>query len=186
MIKILLGFAPWIVYFLLIGPKTSQIETAVIAAIITFLAVDLKALKRGFILAWGTMLFLVFMLIVTFLFNHNWVTEHPWIISNGALGVIAFGSLIIKKPFTLQYAKLEVEKSKWSSPVFYRINFLLSLYWGLIFAFATLVHIVKLFHPEVSNIIYSSLSNGATILGIIITAKFPQWYRQRSKQHAQS
>ena len=90
MLKILIGFSPWIAFFVLTGPETKQMQTAVIAGLIAFLIVGLKDLKRGFILSWGSLLFFLFMLVMVVFVRHDWIISHPWIISNSALAIIIF------------------------------------------------------------------------------------------------
>ena len=73
------------------------------------------------------------MTIAVVLLKNLWIIEHAGLISNSSLAVIALISIVIGKPFTIQYAKEKVPADKWKTPLFIRINYLLSSFWLLMF-----------------------------------------------------
>ena len=177
--KLIKGFLPWILYFLLVGPSQLRVDLGVIVAFVTYLIIDTQNLRRGFILSWTTLLFFLFMLISVVFMKNAWVENHTWIISNGVLAIVAFGSLIIGMPFTVQYARLKVPKEKWHSKVFINVNIILTAVWGTIFLLSALVHLIKAFYPHVDNVVYEVATTVVSLLGVLFTVWFPKWYRQK-------
>ncbi len=55
-------------------------------------------------------------------------------VANVALVVIALGSILVRSPFTLQYAREDTPKEYWQTPEFLRVNYLISWVWVAAFA----------------------------------------------------
>ena len=176
---IIQSFLPWILYFILIGPSQQQLTTAIIVATAVFLFFGFRELRKGFILSWGSLFFFVFMFIAIVIIKNTWVAGHAWIFSNGTLALIAWISLFIGQPFTLQYAKEMVLADRWQHPIFIRINQILTAMWGSIFLFSVGVHVLRIYYPAWPSWLYEVLSDGATVMGVWFTTWFPSWYRKR-------
>jgi hypothetical protein len=54
-------------------------------------------------------------------------------LSSGALGIIALGSIMFRHPFTVDYAREETPPEVWHTPVFQRINLVLTAVWAAVF-----------------------------------------------------
>jgi lysylphosphatidylglycerol synthetase-like protein (DUF2156 family) len=175
--EILRSFLPWILFFLLTGHTQQQLDVAIIVAAVTSIIFEVNALRKGFILSWGTLIFFIFMVIAVILLRDQWVAKYSWIFSNGALALIAWISIFIRKPFTIQYAKEQVSKDKWQHPLFIKINYLLTAAWGLIFLISIGLHIIRIYYPEFCGSIYEVISYVPSIFGIWFTAWFPNWYK---------
>lgn len=173
------SFIPWIFYFVLAGDSQFQLDMAIIVAAVTSLYFDRKDLKKGFILSWGTVLFFLFMLISVVCMKNKWIAHHAWIFSNGTLALIAFGSLAIRIPFTIQYARDQVSPDKWQHPVFIRINFILTGVWGLSFLAAIGLHVVKPYLVFLTDWMFEILTYIPSIFAVWFTLWFPGWYRLR-------
>lgn len=48
-------------------------------------------------------------------------------------GAVAWGSIGVGRPFSLQYARESALPEVWESPAFWRANLLISVVWGLAF-----------------------------------------------------
>lgn len=174
MLKIILGFLPWILYFLIVGKTREQHQLAILAALAITVLIDFDTLKKGFVLTWGTLLFFIGLLISTLFVNSNWLEVHASILANTALMLIAWISLIIYKPFTLQYARLEVPEHFWQMPGFLFVNQIITLVWSVSFTVMTGLSIYKTsFNPMLYNI----LSYMPSFLAIWFTAWYPDWYK---------
>jgi hypothetical protein len=98
-------------------------------------------------------------------------------VSSFFFAAIAAVSLLIHRPFTLQYARLEVEKNWWDSPYFFRANQIMTGVLGIIFLVMGL------------TIVYQTYSHSSwnpwIIWGIgfafqfIFILTFPKWYKKR-------
>lgn len=168
--KLLIGFLPWILFSLIIGSTKIQIEIAIIIALISLLTINAHELKKKFILTWGSLISFLILGLMVFVYDNTWFLQHTWLLSNGALAVIAWFSLAINKPFTLQYAKdkVPVERTKHTS--FIKVNIHITLVWALAFTISALAHTIKIVPP-------SLLSNGLVVIAIIFSIKYPEWYR---------
>ena len=169
--NLLQSFLPWILYFVFVGPTQHQLTVAISIAAITAIFFELNGLKKGFILSWGTLLFFIFLFIAVVIFHHVWIAQHEWVFSNGTLALIAFGSLAIGKPFTLQYAKEQVTEEKWHHPLFIKINVILTSMWGIVFLTALALHFTN---------IHGWITYLPSIFGVWFTVKFPTWYRKQT------
>ena len=179
MLKIIFGFLPWILYFILVGTTRHQHEVAIIVALAATVLFDFHELKKGFILPWGSVIFFSFLFIVTIIFSLEWFEAHANILANTGLASIVWISLLINKPFTLQYAREQVAKAYWNTPIFIRINQMITMVWGISFLIAIGINIFQLFGIIANYYLYQILSYGPSIVAIIFTKKFPDWYRQR-------
>lgn len=179
---ILKNFLPWILYFVLIGHTQEQLTTAIIVAAISSIILERKELKKGFILSWGTCIFFIFMLITVVLFKNNWVAMHAWIFSNGTLALIAWVSILLRRPFTMQYAKEKISKDKWQHPLFIKINYILTTVWGICFCLSTALHVLKIYYPLMSVWVYETVAYAPIIFAIWFTTWFPNWYRDKQRE----
>lgn len=174
-------FLPWILYFVLAGHTPMQMKVAIIAAAVTSIIFEYKGLRKKFILSWVTLLFFIFMFITVIMYDSKWVMQHAWVLSNSALALVAWLSILIRRPFTLQYAKETVPSAKWDHPIFWRINYLLTITWGMIFLLGILVNVLRLYFPAVSPWVYEIFTDGAVVFGVWFSAWFPSWYAPRKK-----
>jgi hypothetical protein len=131
------GLAPWIVMSLLSGP--GRFEESVATALglsILFLFLShrrggtLKPLEVFDILYFGC-------LAAIGLFASDdlitWLEKWSGEMSSLALVAFAFGSLLLRNPFTLPYAKETTPEEYWTSPLFLKVNQLITLVWALSF-----------------------------------------------------
>jgi hypothetical protein len=132
------GLAPWIVLSVLIAP--GRFEEASAAALGIAVLVLWLSRRRGIaihLLEWfGVVVFVVYAVLglvaphslISFL--ELWGGE----ITNILLALFAFTTLLIRRPFTLAYAKDETPQEYWDSPVFLRINVVITAAWAAAFA----------------------------------------------------
>ncbi len=182
--EIVQSFLPWILFFILTGSTQQQLDTAIIVAAVASIIFEFNALKKGFILSWGTLIFFLFMFVAVIVLRNQWVSKFSWVFSNGALAAIAWTSILIRKPFTIQYAREQVSQDKWQHPLFLKINYLLTTVWGLIFLIGIGLHIIRFYEPSFSGWVYEIISYAPSILGIWFTIWFPTWYKGKYiKEH---
>ena len=179
MLDILKGFLPWILFFVLMGSNQTQMDIAIITAAITAVFLEIEFLKKGFILSWGTLIFFLFMTITVVIFRMDAIIQYASVLSHAVLASIAAVSLLVRKPFTIQYAKLEVDKVKWETLVFIRINYILTTIWLIIFLIGLVLSIVSLNVPSLDNWVFNAVTYLPSICGIWITSWFPGWYRSK-------
>ncbi|HEY2203135.1 MAG TPA: hypothetical protein VGH99_01475 [Pseudonocardia sp.] len=132
-----IGFAPWIVLAVLEGPGRLAMASAVALVLsIAFLVAD-KVLKRSTkILAVVDVVAFAAFLVMALLASPatlRWMEVWFGELANLALVLVVAGSMAFRVPFTIQYAREEVDPAYWTSPVFIRINYLITGVWGLAF-----------------------------------------------------
>lgn len=169
--NLIMGFIPWILYYIFVGANRIEMGIAIIVGLISFAFTGLTSLKKGFIFNWATLLFFLFMLVNVIWLNNNWISEHTFFISNAMLAVITWGSIIVGVPFTIQYAKQQVSPAKWKNPVFIYINQVITIAWGITFTLSAASCYAD------SSIISWLVPEIPLIFTILLTLYFPNWYR---------
>src|SRR3990167_162367 len=179
MLGILRGFLPWILYSIFYGTNPDRFMLAIGVALNSSVLVDWKELKAGFILTRCTFAYFALLLILAALFHWPWLQTNTWLISNCVLAAIALGSALIKKPFTMQYAKLEVAEQYWNGPLFKQINYTLTIMWGIIFLLTALVNYFYVQDPKLNGLSYMLLSNVGWFIGAYLNHWFPKYWKAR-------
>jgi len=172
------GLAPWIAMSLLAGP--GRFELAVGVAFAISLAVVLVGRLGGGswkILELSDITFFTLVGILGLVVSQstldaldNWSGE----MSNVALTLIAFGSMLLGEPFTLQYAREESPRELWDNPVFIRTNYVITGFWAGAFLVAALAGAYGDLVLDNSN----NLWTGWVIqtLAILVAIQFTDWY----------
>ena len=134
------GLAPWIVMALLSGP--GRFEESVSTALglsILFIYLShrrggsFKPLEFFDVAYFGTLAVIGLLASDTLI---TWLEKWSGEMSSLALAAFAFGSLIMRNPFTLPYAKETTPEEYWDSPLFLRVNRTITLVWALSFTAA--------------------------------------------------
>lgn len=177
--QLLLGFLPWILFSTFYGQSQKEILLTLTITTFVLILTEWRQLLKGFILSWGTLLFFAAIYVLTIVFKMNWVIQNAWMLSNLSLALIVWISLLIGKPFTLQYAYEQTPKQVWHTKGFWRVNQLLTIIWGIILSFSTVMYFIPWGATTASEIVYQILSYTPMIIGIWLSKKLPLWYRER-------
>jgi hypothetical protein len=132
---ILLGFAPFVVFAVLSRFVAASISLWAAAGVSAVLILRQK--MRGFsmkILEIGT--FLLFAVLGIYAEVKGSARDIPMVrtVVDGGLFLIILLSMIVRRPFTLQYAREQVPVSVQSSPTFIKTNYILTAVWALAMA----------------------------------------------------
>lgn len=178
---ILTGFLPLIVFGIISGTTLESTQIALLAACVVSLVVGFRTLKRGFYLDWANFLMFAGALFCISVLKITVIAEYMSIIIYLVLALVAFGSLIAGVPFTVQYARDMVDKSRWDLPFFKSVNVFMTAVWGSLFVVnLSLVTYAKFgtgFTAQVAGVaIY-----GVLIIGIAFTMLYPA-YLQKKQQ----
>lgn len=172
------GLLPWIAMSLIAGP--GRFELAVGVAFALSLAVVLVGRAGGGswkILELSDITFFTLIGIGGLLVSpstldalDNWSGE----MSNVALTLIAFGSILFRVPFTLQYAREEAPRELWDNPAFIRTNYAITAFWACAFLLTALAGAYGDLVIDNSN----NLWTGWVIqtLAILVAIQFTAWY----------
>jgi carotenoid cleavage dioxygenase len=170
---IIRSFLPWLIFFVL--SSFNHAWVGAFAAVICYIIVygkkvtHLKVLDR-----FSSVFFLVSAFIMLFL-SPIWYVKNLEYFSNGFLALFILYTILIQKPFTIEYAKESTPASKWNSTEFYKINNTISLAWFLYFS---LCIPFVLLSREVSPLF--RVGQGVmAILAVCITEYYPKWYLKK-------
>ncbi len=127
---IFFSFVPWFIFWIFLSLR--MIEIAALGGFVFALLIIIFDVWKKYsikILQLGTLIFFFIIAILAFVVNLDWLGRWVNPIGTIALALIMFISIIIKKPFTLQYAKETTPIVKWKSPQFIRVNYIISWVW---------------------------------------------------------
>lgn len=177
------SFLPWILYSIFYGNNPEQLMLAIGVALVSSLIFDWKDLKAGFILTRCTFIYFLALLIFVSLYHSIWLEKNMWLVSNLMLAAIAFGSVLIKKPFTIQYAKQKIPEIYWNNPLFIEINHILTMIWGAIFLFTALTNYLHADVLKLHGVLYFIVNNIGWVIGAYVSKKFPDYWKKRKLSH---
>ena len=172
---ILIGFLPWLIYGVLLSLGHLKIAIAIPLAFMLLAGrQDLWGAHLK-VLSLGTFSFLVAMLGAAFFVPPDRLS--PWlpVLSHSALLLITLVSILIGKPFTIEYAREEVPQERWNTPRFLRVNYVLTFGWLLAFFIMTILPTAKLLGWHVHPLIYGLVSLGTMTAAYVFTG----WYKKK-------
>ncbi len=137
------GIAPWVLMSILSGP--GRFGYAAAAALSLTLLVMWAGSRRGIKIhsleVFGALFFALFVILGVFGSRRLVDGLELWAgeLTNGALAAFALGGLLIRRPFTMSYARDTVDPEHWNTPLFNRVNYILTTVWAVTFAFSAIV-----------------------------------------------
>ena len=135
-VKLLLSFAPWIAFLVIARDTVARVEIGLVAALVASVVMAVLKLHRGIIM-WVGLVFFSAATIAVLGFHNMWTVRHLGVMANGALALGSWITLLIGRPFTLEYARAHTDPAKWHDPLFIRVNVLLTTVWAAVFTVNT-------------------------------------------------
>ena len=174
--SVLLTFIPWLLYWVLLS--VGNFYLAVWLAFISALVLNLNEWRQGNskILTLGTTAFFLLMVLLVTLTRPSWAWREFSLMGSPALALIVFISIIVRKPFTLQYAMETTPKERWSSPSFIHANYIITWAWLVAFLFMSLPPAASLLGVEVP-ILFNWVFSICCFIG---AQAFTNWYKKRT------
>ncbi len=183
-------FIPWIVYWSLVGNVPFRVAVTIACAIsVGLTAQTLLRQRTPKALEVGASVVFVILLVVTFLTNDRFLERWLQPLTNGGLFLITLASILIGKPFTLQYAREHTPPEIAETRGFLRANQIITWVWVIAFALMTLSSLIP---PLVQG--RAALTDAGSLLSIIFylivpfsflglaalfTHWFPDWFARR-------
>ena len=139
----LAGIAPWILMAVINGPGRFE-EAASVALALALLTLWVGS-RRGVpvhLLEGFTVVYFAVLAVLGLVASDGaieWLQLWAGELSNIALAAFAIVTLLIRRPFTLAYAKDTTPEEHWDNPIFLRINYVISAVWAGAFLFSALV-----------------------------------------------
>ncbi|WP_309144512.1 hypothetical protein [Streptomyces sp. BR123] len=174
------GMSPWILFSLLVGPGRFEFAVGLSLAAAVVVVVLGRVVNRGTswkLLELADVVFFAVMAVIGVIASDgtlNWLETYAGEVANFTLTTIAFGSMAVGVPFTLQYAREQTDPAIWHTPAFLRTNYVITGVWGLAFLAAGLAGLF-------GDLILRSPDNMWTtwiipILAIVAALRFTAWY----------
>ncbi len=182
MVWTFVAFTPWILYWVLAGMGYTT------AAILSGLGLSLAingyrfAVRKMKILDAVSLVVLAVFTFVTLVLGSDLLVFYGGVVSDAALALMAWGSLIAGNPFTYDYAKEDWEEVFWDNPIFVRTNQIITVVWGVIFTVQALVGGTAMamgLEGTARIVLVAVIPRSLIAIGIFFSVWFPKWYPQR-------
>lgn len=181
-----IGFVPWIVYAVIATGdewRWGAIAGLVIAVV---LVVVHKARRR----AWDTMvietsavIFFALMTGYSLIWPDSAVTAYGPALVDVWLGLTAWGSLAIRKPFTLPIARTMAPEEVWHLPLFYRMNAIITGVWAASFTIAAIALGLALTLDPHATALVIGIKVATFVIPVIFTIRYPRAVRARGERN---
>jgi uncharacterized membrane protein (UPF0136 family) len=176
---ILLAFAPFIVFVVM--ERVTGIMPGLWSATAVSVALLLRdALRRNRspkVLEIGTAILFGGLAFYALLAKPAWSIIAVRLRVDTGLLLIVLVSILIRRPFTLQYAREHVARERWDNPAFVRTNYIVTFVWAAAFAVMVAAEFALLYisgMPQRAGVL-------TTVLAIVAAYKFTSWYPERQK-----
>jgi len=142
-VGILSGFAPWIVYWVLVGnvPFTTAVLAALAVAVLSFVIGRIKG-KPGRTLEIGAVATFLVLTVLTFAMNESFMERWMQPLSNAGIFLVALIGVLVGKPFVREFAEADQPPEVVKSELFGRITRTLTWIWVGAFAGMTLSSVI--------------------------------------------
>lgn len=178
----LLAFSPFIAFVVIertVGISAGLAAGALVSAVL--LARDvLSSERRVKILEIGTFLLFAALTLYSLAYGAAWSVAEVRLRVDAGLLLIVLASILLRQPFTLQYAREKVARELWTSPGFVRTNYAISFAWALAFAVMVAADVLMAYVTSVPH----SVGIVITIAALYAAVKFTGWYPQQQQQRA--
>ncbi len=128
--SILVGFAPWIVYWILVGnvPFEAAVLVALAVAVASFVIGRVKR-TPGRTLEIGAIGTFVVLAILTFTLSQSFMEQWMQPLSNAGIFLVALTGMLLGRPFVREFAEVDQPEEVIESETFDRITKLLTWIW---------------------------------------------------------
>jgi len=176
-----LGFAPFIAFFVLMRTVSVQAGVWTAAAFALLTAVrDLTRRRPLKILEVGSVLLFGATALLTSFAHIDWTVGKVRLLVDGGLLMIVLVSLAIGRPFTLAYARERVSAEYWNSPLFFNINRVITWVWAAAFAVMSAADAAAVYVPQIPLWIDIAATLAALGTAITFTLRYPERARRQA------
>ncbi len=180
MINFLLGFMPWLLFLFFSGHSFVSLERSIVIGLLASLIFGFKELRKGYLLQWGSLIFFIVCAITVDGMKSLGVAKNMGIISNGFLSFVIWVTILMGKPFTLQYARAELPKERWNEPALIRSCRFLAIIWAILLTFLAAVAYFKNLKPGLyPDWVYFDITIAGIFGGIVFTTLYKKYKRSQ-------
>jgi hypothetical protein len=180
-LKLVFSFAPWIAFLIIAKGTLLRLEIGLVVALALTILMAVLRLHRGTIM-WVGLVFFGAATVAVLGFHNLWTMKHLGVLANGALAVGSWTTLLIGRPFSLDYARQNTDPALWNQPVFIRTNVRITAIWAAVFTFNTALAWILMEDVLLPQWACHTLSYAA----LIGAAAFTSWYPRHVRRVARS
>jgi len=178
-------FAPWILYAVIAGDSAGSKRWAALVALgMTVLVVVRQRMKGeqfdALIIEIGSGIFFAGLVLLAFVAPGSVLLGYSAALSSAALAVIAWGSLAIRRPFTLGIAKQTTPREFWQQPAFLRVNVIITLVWAASFTAGAVV-LAAIVHSGGGTLPRTVAQVAAFVIPMVFTVRYAALVRRRAE-----
>ncbi|MEU7254621.1 hypothetical protein AB0B21_02300 [Streptomyces rimosus] len=179
------GFIPWIAYGAVAWAswQWAALAALLLGGVLLYLdrAEGLSPSMR--VLEYGTLVFFAGVTALAFLRPDSGLRAYDGALSSGWLALITWGSLAVHRPFTLAIARHHAPPEVWQTPLFLRINQVLSAAWAASFTLAAAGQVLVTAYG-LGTAVLIAIHVSAFVIPLRFTASYPQRARARYLEKA--
>ncbi|MER7205651.1 hypothetical protein [Streptosporangium sp. NPDC000239] len=177
MVRSFLGFLPWIVYAVIAtGDEWRWGALAGLVIALGLIVVDRRSGKDWdqMVIETSAAIFFVLSAAVSFAGPSSSLIPYGPALVNAWLALTAWGSLAIRKPFTLGIARSMAPEEIWRTPQFYRVNAVITAVWGAAFVVAAVLLAVLLSVAPHATTAVIAVKIVTFVVPMVFTARYPK------------
>lgn len=184
------GLAPWIVMAVMSGIVRFEFAVGLSLAVAVVIVVANKVTGGTLkLLEFSDVAFFLVLAVVGLVASDSvldWLRTWSGELSNIALVVIALGSILIRSPFTLGYAKESTPREFWDSPAFLRTNYVITWAWAIAFIVAAVSGYIGDAVIDNDNNLWTGwiIQTAAMLAAVQFTLWYPRVVRARGRAAA--
>lgn len=172
------GFLPWIAFAAI--PNWQWGAVVGLALAILLLIQDVKAGNsvESLMLEISTIVYFVIIGVLASVDYHSPIRDYAGALSMAWLALTAWGSLAVKSPFTTGIAKRQAPPEVWNTPVFSRINVVITAVWATFFALSAIGGVIAVV-ADLGETWHIVIEVAGFIVPAIFTARYPKHVQDR-------
>ncbi|MFJ6748011.1 hypothetical protein ACIQNI_07415 [Streptomyces sp. NPDC091266] len=179
------SFIPWLVFA---GVASFGWQWGALAALVVSVALLVADRAAGLapgarLLEYGTIVFFAALAILAFARPDSGLQHYGGALSTGWLALIAWVSIAVRRPFTLPIARKMAPPEVWATPLFLRINVVITAAWALSFTLTSAAQATVTAY-DLGLLVSLPLQIAGFVLPIRFTAVYPDRARARFQRQA--
>ena len=175
---ILISFIPWFLFWRFAVYKKMELMAA-LSGILAVSAIIIRNKRCGRAvksLQIGTLLFFILFAVTVPIFGKDAIARNVDLLGNSAIIVIILVTIVLRRPFAIEFARERTPKEHWQDPRFIRLGYVVSWFWFGVLSVNFCLVVARHFHfIEIAR----WLSVLIRILNCVIAMKSIRWYLRR-------
>ena len=182
---LLVGFMPWLLFLFISGHSLTSLERAIVLCLVASLTFGFGELKRGYILQWGSLLFFTACFLLVNILSVVWVAEQMDLLANLTLASIVWLTILVGRPFALQYARRDLPKEQWNDKKFVEGCRFISIVWAVLMTLSVGISVLRrLPVVKAPSWVYFTSSICLILAGVTFTTIFKRQKRLQRERAA--